>query len=189
LDDGLELSLSEVMDYLTKRKSLLDGVCVSGGEPTIQPNLVDFLKRLKEMGFKVKLDTNGTNPNVLKEILDNKLVDYVAMDIKNNFDNYSDITGVKNLNIENVKESVNLLLQNNVDYEFRTTLVSEYHTEANIQKMSEELKGAKRLYLQRFVDNNNCISSNLHEIDKYTAEGFVSVLTKGVNSVSLRGYV
>lgn len=188
MEDVEELSEIEVIEYLTKRHGLLDAVCVSGGEPTMQSDLISFLKKLKDIGYKVKLDTNGSNPNILKNILDNNLVDYVAMDIKNNLEDYSEIIGYKCYDSAKILESINILKENKVDYEFRTTLVKEFHELQNIQKMSEDLLGAKTLYLQRFVDNDNCIEKNLHEVPKDIAENYVDVLSTTISNVQLRGY-
>ena len=189
LEKSNEIQYLEVMDYLQKRKGLLDAVCVSGGEPTLQPHLIDFLRKLKDMGFKVKLDTNGSNPKVLKEIIDLQLVDYVAMDIKNNFENYSEIIGLQCLDINKIIQSVHLLKENKVDYEFRTTLVNEFHKKSNIEKMAKELNGAKKLYLQKFVDNDNCLNSGLHSVSNELANEFVAILSKEIKCVTLRGYL
>lgn len=184
-----EITTIEVMDYLKKRRGLLDAVVVSGGEPTLQGDLVEFLKKLKDIGYKVKLDTNGTNPKMLKEIIDNNLVDYIAMDIKNNLNNYSDIVGLDCYKTDKILESINILKENKIDYEFRTTLVNEYHDINNIKQIAVELVGAKRLYLQRFVDNENCLNSGLTAAKKEDAEIFQKELLKTLTEVNLRGYV
>jgi len=188
MGEGEELSEVEVLEYLTKRRGLLDAVCVSGGEPTMQSDLVTFLKKLKDMGYKVKLDTNGSNPQILKEILDSNLVDYVAMDIKNNLEDYSEIIGYKCYDSAKILESINILKENKVDYEFRTTLVNEYHNQQNIEKMCKDLAGAKTLYLQRFVNNDNCIEKNLHQVPIDIAKNFLEILSKNIEEVKLRGY-
>jgi len=189
LEDVAEISEHEVFEYLEKRYGLLDAVCVSGGEPTLQNDLINFLKRLKDIGYKVKLDTNGSNPKILKEIINLHLVDYVAMDIKNNFADYNEITGIKCLDISKIIESVDILKENKVDYEFRTTLVKEFHNRENIIELANDLKSAKKLYLQRFVDNDNCIGSGLHEIPKDVAESYLQQLSGSIEAVLLRGYV
>lgn len=183
------LDNNEVMEYLKSRKKLLDGVVVSGGEPTLNADLIDFLKELKAMGYKVKLDTNGTNPIMLKEIIDKNLVDYVAMDIKNSLNSYAETIGIQNYNTSKIEESIKILKQNKVDYEFRTTLVLGLHTLESITKMAEELKGAKRLFLQHFVDNGGCLKSGLQEIPKASAEEFKKVLTGYGIDTKLRGYI
>ena len=178
----------EVLEYLASRKSLLDAVTISGGEPTLQPDLIEFIAKIKQMGFLVKLDTNGTNPEVLKTLIDKKLVDYVAVDVKNNFDDYLLITGLKQFDFSKVKTSLKLLLESNVDYELRTTLVKEFITQRNIKKMAEELKGHKILYLQKFVDSDSCIKRNLNEIPKEEALKFKNILETKIDKVILRGY-
>ncbi len=178
----------DVLNYLISRKHLLDAVTISGGEPTIQRDLEDFIVKVKELGFLIKLDTNGTNPLVLKNLLDKKLLDYVAMDIKNNFADYGEIAGVPNLNADKIKQSLEILHQSGVEYELRTTLVAHYHTEENIKKMANELAGQNILYLQKFKDCETCIKSNLEPVPKSEAENFQKILSKKIKNVILRGY-
>ena len=118
-----EISIDEVFDYLAKRKGLVDAVCVTGGEATLQPDLAEFYEKVRAMGYATKLDTNGLRPDVLKDLLDRGLLDYVAMDIKNSKAKYALTTGVKNVDLAKIEESVNILKNSNVDYEFRTTLI------------------------------------------------------------------
>lgn len=182
------VSEEEIFDHLKERRKVIDGVVVSGGEPTLQRELPEFLRKLKYLGFNVKLDTNGTNPKMLKEILDNKLVDYVAMDIKNNFEAYTPITATKKNFAYLVKESLNLLRERGIDYELRTTLVNEFHNENNITLLANDLKGEKILYLQKFVASENCFNSNLTAVSKTEAEKFKDILSKTIQNVNLRGY-
>ena len=182
------LDTSAILDYLKKRKGVLDAVTVSGGEPTLQPDLIPFIKQLKEMGYLVKLDTNGTNPKVLKELLDQQLIDYVAMDIKNNFSDYAPIIGLKVFNAENVKKSLKLLHESGIKYELRTTLVKEFISLKNVEKMAEDLKGEKILYLQKFVDSEGCFNRNLSAVSKEEAEEYRKVLETTIEKVVLRGY-
>ena len=183
-----ELDQNEVLEYLRKRKGVLDAVTVSGGEPTLQKDLVEFISNLKEMGYLVKLDTNGTNPIMLKELLDKKLIDYVAMDIKNNFEDYAPIIGLKYFNPDNVKISLKMLQESGIKYELRTTLVKEFISEKNIKKMAQDLKGRKTLYLQKFVDSEGCIKRNLNPISKEQALKFKEILETQIENVILRGY-
>lgn len=178
----------EIFEYLNSRKNLLDAVTISGGEPTIQSDLDEFIKKVREMGFLVKLDTNGTNPMVLKNLIEQNLLDYVAMDIKNNFDSYGEISGNLNFDFNKIKESLKILRESNVEYELRTTLVAHYHTEENIKKMANELSGENLLYLQKFKDCETCIKSNLEAIPKSVAEDFQKILSKKIKNVILRGY-
>lgn len=182
------LDLNEIITYLEKRKKMLDAVVISGGEPTLHNALPVILKVIKELGYVIKLDTNGTNPQMLKELIDNKLIDYVAMDIKGSLNNYHLITGVKNPLLENIKESINILKESNIDFEFRTTLVKEYHTLETINEMKELLKGTKKLFLQKFVLRETCLDQSLNEIDINTAKKYKEILEQSVENVYLRGY-
>ena len=178
----------EFFDFLQERKHLLNGVCISGGEPTLQKDLVEFISKIKKLGFAVKLDTNGTNPTILQELIASKLIDYVAMDIKNSFNAYSDIIGLKNYDLRSVKKSVEILKKDLVDYEFRTTLVREYHTLENIIELGEDIKGAKKLFLQKFKPADTCLEKDLTEVSKADAELFRDILSENIPQVKLRGY-
>ena len=182
------IKVEDVFEYLESRKHLLDAVTISGGEPTIQVDLEDFIIKVREMGFLVKLDTNGSHPNVLKNLIDKQLLDYVAMDIKNNFSNYGEISGNPHFDVNKVRESLQILQESNIEYELRTTLVAHYHTEENIQKMANELAGESTLYLQKFKDCETCIKSNLEAVPKTQAEEFQKILSKKIKNVFLRGY-
>jgi pyruvate formate lyase activating enzyme len=177
-----------IMAYLRKRKGILDGVVVSGGEPTMMPDLREKLIAIKKLGYDIKLDTNGTNPDILIGLVEDKLVDYVAMDIKNALKDYGPITGILNPPVERIEKSIGFLLSNKVDYEFRTTLVEEYHDEEKIKKLGEAIAGARFLYLQKFIDNENCIKRGLHEVTLEEAQKFKKILENYVDDVELRGY-
>lgn len=179
---------SEVLDYLKQRKGLVDGVCVSGGEPTLNKHLGSFIQKVKDIGYCVKLDTNGSNPTMLKQLVDSKLIDYVAMDIKNNLEDYAAITNIKNPDIQAIKQSIDYLINGDIDYEFRTTLVEGFHMKSNIQKIAQLIKGAKRYYLQKFVDSGDCIQGQLAAVSKQQAQEYQEILNKTVQLVSLRGY-
>ena len=139
----------EFFEFLQKRKGKLEGVCITGGEPTIQKDIVEFIQKVKEMGFAIKLDTNGTRPDVLKKLLDLKLLDFVAMDIKNQLKNYNKTTGVK-ADSKRIKLSVDLIMNSRVPYELRTTVVPGIHTEEDFLKIAEWIKGAEAYYLQEY---------------------------------------
>lgn len=189
LDKNLVLlDEKDVLDYLALRKKMLDAVVVSGGEPTLQSDLPEFLKKVKKLGYTVKLDTNGSNPKVLKKLVADGLVDYVAMDIKNSLDSYPVTVGLPLVNLDAIKESVDFLLTDVVDYEFRTTLVSEFHDETTVRTVAEWLDGAKSLYLQRFVERPSCIAKGLHPVPTETAQRYVEILKKTIKNVALRGY-
>lgn len=160
LDKKIPLILhDDIFAYLEKRKNILKGVVISGGEPTIQKNLVEFISKIKKIGYKVKLDTNGSNPEVLKELIKNNLVDYVAMDIKNVFEKYN-ITTDSVVNINNIKKSIEILKENKVDFEFRTTIIREYHTLEDIKRLIKYTRGYK-YYLQNFEDKDTVIKNGL----------------------------
>ncbi len=139
----------EFLDFLKKRQGKLEGVCITGGEPTIQPDLVNFIQKIKRLGFLVKLDTNGTRPDVLKKLLDLKLLDFVAMDIKNQLKKYDQTTGVKG-DKERIKLSVDLIRNSRVPYEFRTTVVPGIHMEKDFLAIAEWISGTRNYYLQEY---------------------------------------
>lgn len=181
------ISEQEFFEYLEKRKNLIDSVCISGGEPTLQKDLPAFAAKIKEYGLLIKLDTNGTNFDMLKNMIDEKLVDYVAMDIKNAPSSYEKTAGAK-VDLAEIIRSVNFLKTGIVPYEFRTTLVAKHHTTETITEMAEFLKGADKLYLQHFVDNGSCLQQNLKPVSISDAENFKTILSKQIKNVYLRGY-
>lgn len=139
------------LDFLEGRKGLLDGVCITGGEPTVQADVVPFMRKLKAMGFLVKLDSNGTNPEVLRQVFDEGLADYVAMDIKNGAERYAETVGTS-VDMDRIRESIRLIMESGVSYEFRTTVVPGIHTEEDFDGIAELVEGAERYYLQIFRD-------------------------------------
>ena len=148
LEGDAEVSEEEFFEYIEKRKNMLDGVTISGGEPTVQKDLKDFIKKVKAIGYEIKLDTNGMNFSLLKELIDEKLVDYVAMDIKNSINKYEETSGVKKINIDNILNSIELLKQNKVQYEFRTTIINEYHSLQDIMEIINII-GDSKYFLQK----------------------------------------
>lgn len=182
------IDFEEILNFLKSRKKMLDAVVITGGEPTLHQNLPIIIKKIKDLGYLIKLDTNGTNPKMLKELIDNKLIDYVAMDIKTSFNNYNLVTNTLNPLIDNVKESINILKTTNINYELRTTLVKEYHNLDTIEEMKQLLVGTKNLFLQKFILRDTCINQNLHEIDIDTANIYKKILETTIEKVSLRGY-
>lgn len=176
-----EFSEEEIFEYLNLRKNILDGVVITGGEPTVQKDLKGFIKKIKDLGLLVKLDTNGGNPKVLQELIDEKLVDYVAMDIKNIFNKYN-ITAGKKINLDNIKKSIEILKASKIDYEFRTTIIKEMHSLDDIVSICK-LVGNAKYYLQNFEDSENVLNHSLHGfsreellfIDKYLKDLFPNV--------------
>ena len=178
--------------FLAKRKGLLDGVCVSGGEPTLYKDLPAFLAKIKELGFAVKLDTNGSRPEVVKALVADKLVDYIAMDVKNSPKLYGQTVGVEAMPLAPIEESLRFLLEENVDYELRTTLVAQFHDEAAIQDMGVWLASLvpgvkpKKLFLQSFVDRDTVLFAGLTAPESETTAGFAKILEPFVQQVAVR---
>jgi len=168
-------------EFLKKRKGKLEGVCITGGEPTIQPDIIDFIKKIKKMGFLVKLDSNGSRPDILRKILAEKIVDFIAMDIKNSPQKYSITTGTK-VDIERINLSVSLIMNSGVDYEFRTTVVPGIHEEDDFDEIVKWIKGARAYYLQEYRDikildcklseKTRTNSVNLEKIEKNISKNF-----------------
>ena len=184
-----ELDFDEILAYLKTRTGLVDAVVFSGGEPTLEPDLEVKIKAVKSLGFLIKLDTNGTNPVLLEKLIDEGLIDYVAMDIKNSPSLYARSSGVTNINLDNIRKSISIIMKKAPDYEFRTTLVKEFHEHMDYDAFFELIKGAKRLYLQKFVDREGCIKKGLHDVDEMEATKLRDyLLSKGLDFVTLRGY-
>ncbi len=175
----------EIFSFLKKRRNMLEGVVVTGGEPTINRELIEFLGRIKGLGYSVKLDTNGYMPSVLKDAVLSGNVDYVAMDIKTNLDEYPILCGVE-IDIERIKESIDFLLEGRVDYEFRTTVVGKLHKRENFEKIGVMLKGAERYYLQSFVDSEDTIIKGLLPPTLSDLQSYVEILNCYIKNVSLR---
>lgn len=188
LEAETTIPFEDILEYLQSRKGLIDAVVVSGGEPTLMPDLKEKITKLRELGFLIKLDTNGTNPEVVKDLYENNLIDYVAMDIKNSFVKYAMTVGVKNAFLDKISQTIKFLMTSGIDYEFRTTLIDEFHNEQDMRDIAETIKGAKRLYLQKYVDRESCIAHGFHEVSKEKAERFVEILKGSIKQVSLRGY-
>ncbi len=186
-DFSSALSEEEFFSFLQKRQGLLDGVCITGGEPLLQSDLPDFIRRIKDLGYRVKLDTNGSMPDRLRLLLENHMVDYVAMDIKNSQKRYAETVGIESFDIEPAKESVTLLLSDIIPYEFRTTLVREFHTPQDIAEIGEWIQGAKRYFLQSFKDSGDLISAGLSGLTASETETFLELIKPFVPSASIRG--
>ena len=184
-----EIDFNEILDYLKTRRGLVDAVVFSGGEPTLENDLEVKMQEVKKLGFLIKLDTNGTNPELLEKLLDDGVVDYVAMDIKNSPSLYAETAGINSINLDNIKKSIAIIMAKAPDYEFRTTLVKEFHEHMDYDAFYELIKGAKKLYLQKFVDREGCIKKGLHDVDELEATKLREyLLSKGLEFVELRGY-
>jgi pyruvate formate lyase activating enzyme len=177
----------EVLTYLAKRKNILEGVCITGGEPTLYPELPGFIARLKELGYKVKLDTNGTNPAMLKSLVHLGLIDYIAMDIKSSKEKYALTSGVGTLVLEPIMESADYLLTSPLEYEFRTTVVKEHHTAQDMLAIGRWLSGAKAYYLQSYKDSGDILSPGLSSHPTEVLKEYVRLLIPFIPTVSLRG--
>lgn len=153
------ISEDSLFIFLKSRIGKLDGIVISGGEPTLQPDLPVFIAKIKELGFRVKLDTNGTNPGMLNELLENQLIDYIAMDIKAPLGKYQMVVNVET-NLNNIKESIKMIMEAKVPYEFRTTIVPDLHSLDDIKSMGEMIRGSDKWYLQKFQGETPLVNNN-----------------------------
>lgn len=175
----------EVLDFLVKRRKMIDGICISGGEPTLQKDLKDFIKKVKEIGVLVKLDTNGSNPKVVKDLLDENLLDYIAMDIKLPFSRYDKIAGIK-VNTDDLKESIDLIKNSKVEHEFRTTIIKEFHTMKDIEEIISYV-GNSNYYIQNFVDSDYVLQAGLHGFTDEELGELDKKLNKKYSNAHVRG--
>lgn len=181
------ISEEEILSFLRKRQGVLDGVCVTGGEPLAGEGIREFLKKIKELGYQVKLDTNGSFPDRLQSLVEEGLVDYVAMDVKNSRENYGKTIGIRDYDTASVERSVSYLLEGHVDYEFRTTVVREFHQRSDFEAIGKWIGGAKHYYLQQFVDSGSLIQPGLHGYDREIMEQALEIVRKYVKTAELRG--
>lgn len=186
-ENDTEISQEDILDYLGKRNKVLDGLCITGGEPLLHPGIKNFIKKVRNLGLSVKLDTNGSNFETLKELIDEKLVDYVAMDIKNAPTKYSLTAGLQNFDLSEVEKSKNYLLEGHVDYEFRTTVVKEFHNIEDFDEIGKWIKGAKHYYLQNFEDHGSCISEGLSAVSEEDLKKMKDQVEAYVEYVKIRG--
>lgn len=187
VDPHNEIQKEEVLGFLRKRQGILDGVCISGGEPLLQPDIEEFLVEVKNIGYAVKLDTNGSNAVLLRRLVEQGLVDYVAMDIKNAPAKYGETIGIKGYHLENVLQSVDFLLSDTVPYEFRTTVVRELHKREDFAAIGRWIRGAERYYLQGFVDSGDLIQPGLRGYTKDIMEQALEIVKRNVPNAELRG--
>ena len=179
---------ADVLAFLQKRQGLLDGVVISGGEPTLYPELIPFLQKVRALGYAIKLDTNGTNPTLLKAIVAEGLVDYVAMDIKNSPAFYSATCGIPKADIAAIEESRDFLMNGNTEYEFRTTVVDGLHTKESMNELACWISGAKRYYLQAFKDSGNLLHpENLSSFDAHQMSELLRIVQNHIPNAKLRG--
>lgn len=187
------ISQEALLDFLKKRKGLLDGVCITGGEPTLQPDLKNLIAEIKALGFAVKLDTNGARPDVLKELVEENLLDYVAMDIKNCPRRYAETAGLPKFPLEKVEESIRFLMTGSLPFEFRTTVVEEFHDEAAIIEIAQWLaalgpgKKLDHYFLQPFADRDSVLQTGLHTPNPTALQRFSQLLKPIAKNVCIRG--
>ena len=182
-----EITEEAFFSFLKKRQGILDGVCVTGGEPLLQSGIEDFIRKIKELGYCVKLDTNGSFPEKLKYLVKEKLVDYVAMDIKNSLDAYGVTTGTDGHFMKAIEESVAFLKEGHVPYEFRTTVTKDFHSREHFEKIGQWIEGAEKYFLQSFVDSGDLIDAKICGCDVEEMKEFLNIVKTYVPNVRLRG--
>ena len=177
----------EFFSFLQKRRGILEGVCITGGEPTLMRDLPDFIRRIKAMDYAVKLDTNGYRPGVLKALVEEGLVDYVAMDVKNSLPRYGETVGIARFDTAPIEESLDSLMEGHVPFEFRTTLVRGLHTEDSIRDMGRRVAGAQRFFLQTFKDSGDLICDGLGAFSPAETAELLRALRAYVPNAQIRG--
>lgn len=183
--DEDKIDEEEIFEFLEERKGKLDAVCISGGEPCLQKDLVSFCQKIKSLGFLIKLDTNGSFPNVIKDLVSQNLIDYVAMDVKNSPEKYALTAGIK-VELENIKESIDFLKNSSISHEFRTTVVQELHNLFDLKAISKWVSPSK-LYFQQFRDSEDVIKKGLHAYEKEEMFKMCQECQKDCPNVYLRG--
>ncbi len=173
--------------FLGTRKGLLDGVAITGGEPLLRSDISSFAERIRELGFKVKIDTNGYHPGMIRELTDKRLVDYIAMDIKNSLTKYSITTGLDSVDTDRILESISLIMDCGIPYEFRTTVVKELHEEDDFEDIGKMIEGADAYYLQKFTERDTVPDKSLTSPSDEDMSGYLEIVKKYVPSSQLRG--
>lgn len=181
-----EITQDEILRFLNTRQGLLDGVAITGGEPMLSADLPDFLRKIKALGYKIKVDTNGSFPAMLRRLIDEKLADYVAMDIKNSPEKYAETAGADGM-LDAVRESVSILMDASLPYEFRTTVVDELHEPSDFEAIGKWLAGAQRYFLQGFVDSGDILRPGLHAASKEKMEQCRSAAAQFIPKAQIRG--
>ena len=181
------ISQEEIFSFLKKRKNVLSGICITGGEPTLQTNLSEFIKKVRSLGYKIKLDTNGYRPDVISSLLEDNLLDYIAMDIKAGLSNYAKVSGIPNLDTSKIKESISIIENSGIDYEFRTTVVKELHNRQDFLEISEMLSSSSSYFIQSFKDSGNILTPGLSFCDIDTLNQYLAIVKNKLPFSSLRG--
>lgn len=181
---------NEIVTLLKERKGKIDAVVITGGEPLIHHDIIEKIKEIKEIGYLVKLDTNGTNPNLMKELINQKLIDYVAIDIKNAPNKYAMTSGVKNIAFETLNDSIRYLIDKKFPHEFRTTIIKEFHTLDDLKEITKMIQGCQKYVLQRYKDREGCIEHGFHEISDSEINQYLKLAEKLLpnTTVITRGY-
>lgn len=182
-----EIPVKEVLSFLKKRKGILDGVCITGGEPTLSPDLPELLQEIRTLGYPIKLDTNGTHPALLKTLTEQNLIQMTAVDIKACPDNYPALCGLVHPELDAVKETVEFLKNGTLDYEFRTTVIRELHSEKDFIEIGQWLTGAKAYYLQAYRDSEEVLQPGFSSYTRKELEHFREILKRTIPLVELRG--
>lgn len=177
----------EIFEFLKKRRGIVQGVCITGGEPTLQPDLEDFIDRIREAGYPVKLDTNGYRPDVLWRLMSRDKLDCVAMDIKSSRKGYAEAAGLDRLDLARIEESAAMLKSGSIPYEFRTTVVKGIHKAEDFEDIGRWLEGAQAYYLQAYVESDNVMVPGFESFSREEMEGFASIARKYIDKVHLRG--
>ncbi len=177
----------EVLRFLKKRQGILEGVCITGGEPTLYADLESLIRQIRDLGYAVKLDTNGYRPEVLKDLVDKDLLDMVAMDIKSDKEGYAKVAGKPDLNISNIEESVSFLMEGHVAYEFRTTVVKELHTKEVFENIAAWIGGCQTYYLQNYKDSDAVIQRGFHGFSIEELKEIQEILEHKIQVVGIRG--
>lgn len=189
-DGGEIISTDALFSFLKKRRGMLDGVCITGGEPTRKKELPELIREIKALGYSVKLDTNGTNPGMLESLISEGMVDYVAMDIKNSSAKYPETVGLRDFDITPVRRSVEILLEagkSGFDYEFRTTVVKELHEKSDFEEIGRWINGAMHYYLQQFVDSGMLLSAGMTACDEADMREYLKTVQQFIPGAALRG--
>lgn len=177
----------ELIRFLQQRVNVTDGVCISGGEPLMQPDIAEFIKDIRKLGYKIKLDTNGFYPQKLQFLLNENLLDYVAIDIKSSKENYSAATGVNNIDISPLLQSIDIIRNSNVEYEFRTTAAKGLHNVLDFEKIGNWLKGAKRYYIQQFVNSGNIVGTTCQAFTAEEMRQLLKAVQKNIPHAEIKG--
>ncbi len=185
--DDTEISEDELFTFLESRRGKLSGVCITGGEPTLYPSLPSFIERIRALGYSVKLDTNGTNPDMLESLVKNGLIDYVAMDVKSSIENYGRVAGIPGLDTKPIERSIDFLLSGVVEYEFRTTVVRELHSAADLEAIALRIRGAKAYFLQPFKDSGDIIEDGLSSYSTAEISALLDVVKTYIPNAQIRG--